>query len=172
MANSVATNLRLALILIGGVGTIGPAVAGNVVFDLHYIDEIQQNRPTVASYNVNQHVIVTLHDGNQVTEQRFWQSPVDSDSIGVSGAFGQKAAALKWSVKWKVVNANSLVRYREFPQHIEVLKIEVSGQTCVATITHNLKAGFSEYERFGKQWQPVFYSSLHSSGVTCSVHGG
>jgi hypothetical protein len=116
-------------------------------------------------------VIVTLHDGNRVTEQRVWQSPHQNGSIDVSAAFGHAEVAGKFSVKWNVVSASSLIRYREFPQHIEVLKIAVSGQTCEATISHNLKAGFSEYERFGENWKPYFYGSIRSSGITCRVQG-
>jgi hypothetical protein len=143
-----------------------------VVFDLNYADEMQQTKPTVASYGVNQHVVVTLHDGNHVTEQRNWQSPGQSSAIGTTGAFGETVTPGKFSVKWRVEGANSLIRYREFPQHIVVLKIAVSGKNCEATISHNLKSGFNEYERIGAKWEPHFYSSLRSSGITCRVQEG
>jgi hypothetical protein len=35
----------------------GPAFAGNVIFDINYIDETEQTNPSVASYSVNQHVV-------------------------------------------------------------------------------------------------------------------
>jgi hypothetical protein len=149
-----------------------PALAGNVIFDLNYIDETVQTKPSVTSYTVNQHVVVTLHDGNKVTEDRNWQSAGHSSAIGASGALGETVTPGKFTIQWKVVGANSLIRYRVFPQHIEVLKISVTGKTCEATISHNLKQGFSEYERFNEHWSPLFYSSLHSSGVVCRVEGG
>lgn len=150
----------------------GPALAGDVVFDISYVDEIQQTAPKVATYNVNQHVVVTLHDGNRVSEQRNWTSPGDHASIGVSGALGETVPAGKFSVRWKVENENSLIRYREFPQHIETLRIRVSGKSCEASITHALKSGFKEYERFGSRWQPVYYSTLRSTGIVCRAQEG
>jgi hypothetical protein len=149
--------------------TSWPALAGNVVFDINYIDETVQTKPSATSYNVNQHVVVTLHNGNKVTEQRNWQSVGQSSAIDASGALGETVTPGKFSIQWKVVGPNSLIRYRVFPQHIEVLKIAVSGQTCEATISHNLKPGFNEYERFGAKWEPHFYSALRSSGIACRV---
>jgi hypothetical protein len=150
----------------------GPAFAGNVVFDITYVDETEQTKPSVTSYSVNQHVVVTLHDGNRVTEQRNWQSVGQSSAIEASGALGETVTPGKFTIQWKVVGANSLIRYRVFPQHVEVLKIAVSGKTCEATISHNLKPGFSEYERFGLKWEPRFYRSLQSSGIVCRVQEG
>jgi hypothetical protein len=158
-----------AAIFIPAICVSPPAEAGDVTFIIQYIDEIEQVSPSVASYNVDQHVTVTLHDGNKVTEQRVWKSPNQSSSIGTAGAFGETVPAGKFSVKWKVESQNALIRYREFPQHIETMRIVVSGKTCEATISHELKKGFSEYERFGSGWKPAYYRSLRSSGITCSV---
>jgi hypothetical protein len=149
----------------------GPAFAGNVIFDISYIDETEQTKPSVTSYTVNQHVVVTLHDGNRVTEQRNWQSTSHSSQIAASGALGETVTPGKFTIQWKVLGANSLIRYRVFPQHIEVLKIGVTGKTCEATISHNLKQGYSEYERFNEHWSPLFYRSLHSSDIVCRVEG-
>jgi hypothetical protein len=147
----------------------GPAFAGNVIFDINYIDETEQTKPSVTSYTINQHVVVTLHDGNKVTEQRNWQAAGQSAEIGASGALGETVTPGKFTIQWKVVGANSLIRYRVFPQHIEVLKIAVTGKTCEATISHNLKPGFSEYERFGLKWELRFYRSLRSSSIVCRL---
>src|SRR5450631_423061 len=149
-----------------------PASAENVVFTLSYVDEIQQTSPTVTSYTVDQHLTVTLHDNNKVTEQRNWKAPTDSASIGVNAAFGMKVPEGKFSVTWKVESQNSLIRYREFPQHIEILHIKVVSKNCEATVTHSLKKGFSEYERFNSKWQPTYYSALRSSGIICRVEAG
>ena len=165
-------SLRWLLAISGAACLATPVLAGNVVFDITYIDEAEQTKPSVTSYNVDQHVVVTLHDGNKVTEQRNWQSVGQSSAIGASGALGETVTPGKFTIQWKVIGANSLIRYRVFPQHIEVMKIAVSGKTCEATISHNLKQGFSEYERFGAKWEPHFYRSLHSSGITCRVQEG
>jgi hypothetical protein len=79
-----------------------------VTFDINYIDETEQTKPSVASCNVNQHVVVTLHDGNKVTEQRNWQSPGQSSAIGASGALGETVTPGKFTVHWKVTR-------RQFP---------------------------------------------------------
>jgi hypothetical protein len=117
-------------------------------------------------------VVVTLHGGNKVTEQRNRKSVGQSPAIGASSALGDTVTPGKFTIQWKVVGINSLIRYRVFPQHIEVMKIAVSGKTREATISHNLKQGFSEYERFGIKWEPHFYRSLHSSGILCRVEEG
>ncbi len=148
---------------------IGAAEAGDLVFDITYVDVTRQTSPTVANYSVNQHVIVTLHDGNRVTERRAWQTPKEGSSISVEGALGANVSGGRFSVKWHVENPHSLIRYREFPQHIEVLHIAVSGRTCQATIDHKLKPGFSTYERFGAKWEPYYYTSLQSTGIACRV---
>ncbi len=151
------------------LGKAAPAEAADVGFDITYVDVVQQTSPTVANYSVNQHVIVTLHDGNRVTEQRAWQSPKQGSSISVEGALGANVSAGRFSVKWRVENQHSLIRYREFPQHLEVLHIAVSDRNCQATIDHKLKPGFSTYERFGAKWEPYYYSSLQSTGIVCRV---
>jgi hypothetical protein len=171
----MTTPLRLLswlLPLFGAASFATPVLAGNVIFDINYIDETQQTKPSAASYNVTQHVVVTLHDGNKVTEQRNWRSSGQSSAIGASGALGETVTPGKFTIQWKVLGANSLIRYRVFPQHIEVLKIAVSGKNCEATISHNLKNGFNEYERFDMKWEPLFYSSLRSSNITCAVQEG
>jgi hypothetical protein len=170
--NKQIRSLRWLIAISGTLCLPSPVLAGNVVFDITYVDETEQTRPSVSSYNVDQHVVVTLHDGNKVTEQRKWQSVGQSSAIDASGALGETVTPGKFTIQWKVVGANSLIRYRVFPQHIEVMKIAVSGNTCEATISHNLKPGFTEYERFGLKWEPRFYRSLRSSGIACRVQGG
>ena len=173
MLNLNATRLWCALIFIAFVCADVPARAASVIFDIGYIDEIQQTKPTVASFSENQHLTVTLHDGHRVTEQREWRTPSQSGTVGKSSALGEKAAATDGHpIKWKVEGRNSLIRYRELPQHIEVVKIVVSGKNCEATISYVLKRGFSEYERFGSDGKPGFFGSLRASSITCSVQGG
>ena len=60
--------------------------AGNLVFDINYTDECQETSPNNANYGVKQHVVVTLHDGNRVTEQRSWQSPKTTGGLASEGA--------------------------------------------------------------------------------------
>lgn len=172
MPNWTLTKLTPVSILMACASFGGPAWAGNVTFDISYVDEIQQTKPTVANYTVDQHVVVTLHDGNRVTEQRNWRSPSEAGTVGATGAFGETVPAGKFTVEWRVESQSSLIRYRGFPQHVEILKIAVSGASCEATIAHQLKSGFSEYERFDSHWAPVYYRSLRSSGVSCRVQEG
>jgi len=169
MPKWIVTTLAPAAILCVGAGAEGPALAGAVNFDIAYVDEVEQTKPTVANYTINQHVVVTLHDGNHVTEQRNWRTRAEAGAISSAGALGETVPAGKFTVRWRVESQNSLIRYREFPQHVEVLKIAVSGASCDVTISHQLKNGFSEYERFDSHWEPVYYRSLRSSGISCRV---
>ncbi len=143
--------------------------AGNLVFDINYTDECQETSPNNANYGVKQHVVVTLHDGNRVTEQRSWQSPKTTGGLASEGAMGSEVTAGRIAIAWHVQSQNSLIRYRTFPQHVETMHISVSGQTCEVAIEHKLKPGFNAYERFGNHWEPHFFSSLVSTGITCSV---
>jgi len=143
--------------------------AGDLVFDINYVDECEEVSPNVANFPVTQHVVVTLHDGNRVTERRNWQSPRQSGAIATEGAMGAEVTAGRIAVAWHVQSQNSLIRYRTFPQHVEELHIAVSGQSCKATVQHRLKPGFNTFERFGRQWEEHFFSSIISTGITCAV---
>lgn len=156
-------------VILAGLTVSSSAWPKDTVFDISYVDSVVQTAPTASTYAVNQHVIVTLHGDNRVTEARQWNSPNVASHITVEGALGSEAAALKFTVTWKVQSANSLVRYRVFPQHVEVMHISVTGQNCQVAIEHDLKRGFMTYERFGKSWEPYYYSSISSSGFNCQV---
>lgn len=169
MKNERKSYLIAAGLLLGAAFTSSPGWAKDAVFDINYVDSIVEISPNHSTYAVNQHVVVTLHSDNRVTEARQWRAPSIGAGITVEGALGADASALKFTIKWRVESANSLIRYRTFPQHVEVMRISVSGQSCQVSIEHNLKPGFSTYERFGKSWEPHFYSSLSSSGISCTV---
>ena len=145
------------------------ASAAGVVFDLSYVDQVQEISPITANYATNQHIVVTLREGNCVTEQHGWQSPKSAGKYGTEGAIGAAASAGQIKVTWHVENQNSLIRYAEYPQHIDTVHLMVSGQSCQATISRRLKPGFSTYERFNRDWSPVFFSSLTSSEIACRV---
>lgn len=167
IGNTVQQFVLGAALLLGATGS--GSAAGNVSFDINYIDQCQEISPKTTSYQVDQHVVVTLHDGNRVTEQRNWRSPGAAAGIATEGAMGSEVSALKFTIAWHVQSPSSLIRYRTFPQHVEVLHIAVSGQSCEVTIQHKLKPGFTTYERFDKQWASHIYSSLASTGITCRV---
>lgn len=153
----------------GFLSAASGASAKDVGFDINYVDSMVETSPKSTAYSVNQHVVVTLHSDNHVTESRQWRAPGSSSEITLDSALGTDATARKFTVNWRVQSASSLIRYRTFPQHVEVMRIAVSGQTCRASIEHQLKPGFSSYERFGKSWESHIYSSIHSSGISCQV---
>ena len=95
--------------------------------------------------------------GESRTEQHGWQSPKSAGKYGTEGAIGAAASAGQIKVTWHVENQNSLIRYAEYPQHIDTVHLMVSGQSCQATISRRLKPGFSTYERFNRDWSPVFF---------------
>ena len=143
-----------------------------MTFDITYVDQMQGISPITGSFPVRVHAVVTLHNGNWVTEQRTWQSPIDSGSTTSEGVMGAEVAAgrgAEINVTWHVESATSLFRYRDYPQHVETLHITVSGQTCIATLQHRLKPGFTSYERFGRKEEPRYFSSVVSSGISCRV---
>jgi hypothetical protein len=146
--------------------------AGSVTFDITYVDQMQGISPITGSFPVHVHAVVTLHDGNWVTEQRTWRSPIDWGSTTSESAMGTEVAAgggAEINVTWHVESATSLFRYRDYPQHMETLHIAVSDQTCVATVQHRLKPGFTSYERFSRTGEPRYFSSVASSGISCRV---
>ena len=145
------------------------SAAGDVSFDISYIDQCEEIAPKTTSYQVNQHVVVTLHAGNRVTEQRDWRAPGSSSAIATEGAIGSEVSTLKFTVAWHVQSPSSLIRYRTFPHHVEVLHIAVSGQSCEVTIQHRLKPGSTTYERFDNHWSSHMYSSIVSTGIACRV---
>jgi hypothetical protein len=163
--------------IIGAPGLLLCAVfpahaAGSVTFDITYVDQMQGISPITGSFPVHVHAVATLHDGNWVTEQRTWQSPIDSGSTNSEGAMGAEVAAGGGSpinVTWHVESATSLFRYRDYPQHVETLHISASGQNCGATVQHRLKPGFTSYERFSSKNEPLYFSSVVSSGISCRV---
>lgn len=143
--------------------------ADSVTFDISYVDQAQAISPVTGSFPVSVHDVVTLHNGNWVTEQRTWQSPVDGGSTTSESAMGAEVARGEINVTWHVESATSLFRYRDYPQHMETLHITASGQTCNATVQHRLKPGFTSYERFDAKGQPRYFSSVVSSGISCRV---
>jgi hypothetical protein len=143
---------------------------GEVKIQVKYHEMLEQVRPVAKSFVRNQDVEVTLHNGNQVTERREWSRP-DGQTLGQAeseGVFGSAAGSGRMSVNWRVSGRNSLVRYFESPQHVEVLRINVSGHSCTASISQSLKPGFREYERL-PHGEPHYFSSIQATIDSCVI---
>ena len=144
--------------------------AGEVKIQVKYHEYLEQVRPVAKGFVRNQEIEVTLHSGNQVTERREWSRP-DGQTLGQAeseGAFGAAAGSGRMSVSWRVTGRNSLVRYLQAPQHVEVMRINVSGHTCTASVSNTLKPGFHEYERL-PHGEAHFFSSIQPTVDSCVI---
>jgi hypothetical protein len=143
---------------------------GDLTIHIKIHELLDQVRPVPKGFARNQQLEITLHNGNQVTERREWSRP-DGQTLGQAeseGAFGSVAASGRMTANWRVTGQNSLVRYLDGPQHVETLRISVSGHTCTASVTQTLKPGFHEYERFA-HGEPHFFSSIRSTVDSCVI---
>jgi hypothetical protein len=150
--------------------TAGAQNGGEVKIQVKYHEYLEQVRPVAKAFLRNQDIEVTLHNGNQVTERREWSRP-DGQSLGQAeseGVFGSAAGSGRMSVNWRVSGRNSLVRNLEGPQHIEALRINVSGHSCTASVSYSLKPGFREYLRT-PHGELHYFSSIQATVDSCVI---
>ena len=70
----------------------------------------------------------------------------------------------------KVIDANTLVRRIEFKDRVNTLTITVSGKTCHAAMTNNLKPGFTEFESWSTyQGVTAWYRDWQMTSSTCTI---
>lgn len=69
-----------------------------------------------------------------------------------------------------VADNNTLVRRTDYKDHVNTLKIAVSGKTCHATMTNELKPGFTSFEaRSTKFGTTASYKDWKMTSSTCRI---
>jgi hypothetical protein len=160
----------VALLLLFMSAGAGAQNNGGVKIQVKYHEFLEQVRPVAKAFLRNQDIEVTLHNGNQVTERRSSSRP-DGQTVGQAeseGVFGSAASSGRMIVNWRVSGRNSLVRNLEGPQHIEVLRINVSGHSCTASVSYSLKPGFREYLRT-PHGELHYFSSIQATVDSCVI---
>jgi len=70
----------------------------------------------------------------------------------------------------RVANGNTLVRTRDFKDHVNTLTIAVSQNSCHATMTNTLKPGFSAFAARSTHFGNTgFYRDWHMTSSTCTI---
>jgi hypothetical protein len=69
-----------------------------------------------------------------------------------------------------VANGNTLVRKLDFKDHVNILTIAVSGNSCRASMTNTLKPGFEAFAARSTQYGDTgFYRDWHMTSSTCTI---
>jgi hypothetical protein len=116
-----------------------------------------------SNIHVSRRISLVLKGGNQI----------DQDFSSTAGRFQQgssKAMTLGGGV-WRVGSANTLVRQDDYPHHVRMISVRVSGKGCTASVTFRLKSGFGDYrtEMLSRPGETGTYSRLSSSYSCCSI---
>lgn len=93
------------------------------------------------------------------------------DSFAAPGRFSRKGTVTgTLGERYRVIDNNAIRRTRDFKDRIETVTITVTGKSCRATMTNELKPGFSEFEApsvaLGTN---AFYRNWKMTSSTCSI---
>ncbi len=91
----------------------------------------------------------------------------------LDGSAGKERMALRsdqrLGVRWRVVAENKLQRLYEYPNHFQIIDIEVSGKTCTATMSTELKPGKTEYLVLGVNTGLVKVNKPEYRDIRCAI---
>jgi hypothetical protein len=116
-----------------------------------------------SNIHVSRRISLVLKGGNQI----------DQDFSSTAGRYqrgSSKAMTLGGGV-WRVGSANTLVRQDDYPHHVRMISVSVSGKGCTASVAFRLKAGYRDYrtEMLSRPGETGTYSRLTSSYSRCSI---
>ena len=112
---------------------------------------------------VRKQATLSLSGGNQIAEAQ-------------SSVAGKYNANSSWTDtlggRWRVGENNSLVKRQDYPHHARTMTVRVEGRSCSLTVTHDLKAGFSDYVHpmLSRPGQNGIYSRIATVSASCSVN--
>ena len=163
-ARIATTGLALAALLL-------PAGAARALeFVISYAEIQHEVRPRQATWTVNKSVKLRLEGGNTITEGYTSRNNAgDSVNLSGQGRFRDEMVQGERSqTNWRVLDDNTLVRTWNRAQHVETIRVTVSGNTCQATIAYELKPGFKEYQTPSiRDGRPLYFSSFAAQNITC-----
>jgi hypothetical protein len=91
----------------------------------------------------------------------------------LDGNAGKERMALRsdqrLGARWRVVAENKLQRLYEYPNHVQIIDIEVTGTTCRATMSTELKPGKTEYLVLGVNTGLVKVSKPDYRDIRCTI---
>lgn len=158
------TGLALATMLLA----VDPARA--VEFVISYVETQHEVRPRQATWNVNKNLKLKLDSGGAISEG-YTSRTNAGDTANLSGQGRFRDAMVHGEgnqSSWRVLDADTLVRTWTRPQHVETMRVTVSGNTCKATIAYELKPGFKEYLLPSiRDGRPLYFTALSAKDIAC-----
>ncbi len=137
--------------------------AGATKIHLSWVDSFDRIEPEPLNGIVlAKAMTLTLSDNKQVAEQHRASAGQLQWGWKIGSTLGQG---------WKVVGPNVLSRTDSFPNNITSWKVVVSGQTCVFTISHSLKAGAKNFvtPMISRPGRAGHYSRLEATQPRCAI---
>jgi hypothetical protein len=139
-------------------------------FVISYVEIQHEVRPRQAIWSVNKSVTLKLSGDNTISED-YTSRTRDGRSASLSGEGKFRDTMVHGSqsaTSWRVESADTLVRTWLRAQHIETMRVTVSGTNCSATISYQLKPGFTEYMMPAiRDRQPLYFSQVSAQSITC-----
>jgi hypothetical protein len=137
--------------------------------------EIQHEvRPRQKTFTVAKTVHLTLRGGNSISERRTADNLNRGvESSGGEGTFRQEMGGGAVRSSWRVESSKTLVRTSSWPQHNQTIRVTLDSDTsCQASISYQLKPGFTEYRmRSISMGVPIFQSQVAAEQISCRVSG-
>ncbi len=150
------------------VRSVAPAQATDgATIHLRYVTVEDRIRPDPASSISTERTIVAhLSAGGKVSEVYARGSGSNYREFNAEGRLG----ASESKVRWRVINANTLMRTKELEQSVQTIIVHVKGTTCEMTFTNRFKSRFNEVKntRIG-DGAVAFYSLARVSESSCAI---
>ena len=161
--------LALATMLLAALSLMaGPARA--VEFVISYVETQHEVRPRQATWNVNKNLKLKLEAGGAIAEG-YTSRNSSGDSVNLSGQGRFRDAMVHGEgnqSSWRVLDDNTLLRTWSRAQHVETMRVTVSGNTCKAAIAYELKPGFKEYQLPSiRDGRPLYFTALSAKDIAC-----
>jgi hypothetical protein len=112
---------------------------------------------------------ITLSNRNHLSYRHVWGGGIaHADyTLGVQRKYYGVVPA---QVVWRFLPGNRLVGAIDSPQSKEIIEISIAGAECTATVTEQLKPGFTEFETpCWKQNRACFYPRREITFASCSI---
>ena len=161
------------------MGTAGLALAAllaaagetrAVEFVISYVETQHEVRPRQATWNVNKNLKLKLETGGAISEG-YTSRNNTGDTANLSGQGRFRDAMVHGEgnqSSWRVLDDNTLLRTWSRAQHVETMRVTVSGNTCKATIAYELKPGFKEYQLPSiRDGRPLYFTALSAKDIAC-----
>jgi len=142
-------------------------VRAEFAISLLYSEISPRNLPNTPA---TQRYTVRLSGANQVSEERNVKAgrfSHDQQQLRVLGQTGNDGGA---KGAWRVAGPNRLQRTRDLPQSIEIITLQVQGQSCTVSLETRLKPGFQDYKYIALSTKKYHtYSKPVVTGTTCTI---